>query len=95
MSRALQAGDGLRLHFLDMPEHTEDATVCAILSDQQEGLAPEIEDYIACWLEVSVGSCADDGERLSISLGTDFQYSLNGRHLTIEKLVVPKEGTEA
>ena len=95
MSDALQAGDRIRLHFLDTPGHTTDVTVCAMLSDQQEGLAPEIADYVACWVEVSVGRCADAGERLSISLGTDFQYSLDGRHLTIEKLAAQPGGTEA
>ncbi len=92
MSGALQAGDRIRLHFLDAPGHTKDVTVCATLSDQQEGLAPEISDYVACWLEVSVGTCADAGERLSISLGTDFQYSLDGRYLTIEKLAGQQGG---
>lgn len=93
MPEALQAGDRIRLHFLDTPGQTKDVTVCAMLSDQQEGLAPEIADYVACWLEVSAGSCADAGNRLSISLGTDFQYSLDGRQLTIEKLAGQQGGT--
>lgn len=94
MSDALQAGDRIRLHFPDAPGHTLDVTVCATLSDQQEGLAPESADYVACWLEVSAGSCADAGERLSISLGTDFQYSLEGRHLTLEKLAHQQGGAQ-
>ena len=94
MPDTFQAGDRIRLHFLDAPGHTLDVTVCAMLSDQQEGLAPEIADYVACWLEVSKGSCSDAEHRLSLSLGTDFQYSLDGRHLTIEKLAGQQGGTE-
>ena len=86
MSDTFRAGDRLRLHFIDKPGEPQIVIVCATLSDQQEGLSPEIADYVACWLEVSAGDCADPSGRLSISLGTDFQYSLDGRHLTIEKL---------
>ena len=86
MSDTLSVGDRIRLHFTDTPGETEEATVCATLSDQEEGLSPEIADYVACWLEISVGDCADASRRLAISLGTDSQYSLEGRHLTIEKL---------
>lgn len=86
MDDTLNVGDRIRLIFADAPNQTEEAVVCSTLSNQQEGLGPEIGDYVACWLEVSLASCSDVSSRRSISLGTDFAYSMDGRKLQIEKL---------
>ena len=63
-----------------------EATVCSTRTDQQEGLGPEIEDYVACWLEITYGACDDLQSRHSVTFGTDFQYNMDGRKLTIRKL---------
>ena len=86
MSDTLNAGDRIRIVFADTPNAAEDVTVCATLTDRQEGLSPEIEDYVACWIEISSGDCSDTASRRSISLGTDFRYSLDGRELSISKI---------
>ena len=49
----LKLGDQIEFVFADAPEQSARATVSRFLSDQQEGLSPEAENYIACWLEVS------------------------------------------
>ena len=82
----LEPGDRIRITFSEAPLETVEATVCSVLSDQQEGLSPEIEDYVACWLEVTYGACDDEEGRRSVALGTDFQYTMDGRKLTITKL---------
>jgi hypothetical protein len=82
----LKPGDMIRLTFADRPDEPLLATVSSSLSDADEGLGPEVQDYVACWLEISVGSCDDPGSRRSIALGTDFQYTLDGRKLTLTKL---------
>ncbi len=82
----LLPGDRVEIIFADDPSRPVQATICNELSDQQEGLSPEIEDYVACWLEVALGSCQDPQEHRSISLGTDFRYSMDGRALSLRKL---------
>ncbi len=80
----LLPGDRVELTFTDEVSRPVQATICSIRSDEQEGLGPEIEDYVACWLEVSFSTCAQ--ERRSISFGTDFRYSMDGRELALRKL---------
>ncbi|MGI4756035.1 MAG: hypothetical protein ACRYGF_04210 [Janthinobacterium lividum] len=80
-----EVGDTIRLTFADAPGEPLLATICSILSDADEGLSPEIEDYVACWLEVSFEGCDDPNGRRSIALGTDFQYTLDGQKLTLTK----------
>ncbi len=79
-------GDRVEITFKDDPTRPVVATICAALSDQQEGLSPEIEDYVACWLEVSFASCQDAQGHRSISFGTDYRYSMDGRELSLRKL---------
>ena len=79
-------GDRVELTFTDDPSRPVEVIICSALSDEQEGLSPEIEDYVACWLKVSFGSCEEDKERRSISFGTDFRYSMDGRELALRKL---------
>jgi hypothetical protein len=81
----LLPGDKIQLSFLDEPGHVECATVCRTLTEQQEGLGPEIEDYVAYWLEVSRDDCSS-GKHRSISMGTNFQYSSDGHRILIKKL---------
>ena len=49
----LQLGDQIDIVFTDTPGHSARATVTRFLSDRQEGLSSEAEDYIFCWLEIS------------------------------------------
>ena len=49
-----QPGDQIEIVFADAPEHSARGTVIRFLSDQQEGLSPEAEDYVFCWLGVPV-----------------------------------------
>jgi hypothetical protein len=82
---SLLPGDRIEISFIDVPRQVEYATVSSALTDQQEGLGPEIEDYIACWLEVRADDCSS-GKRRSISMGTDLQYSMDGHRITVRKL---------
>jgi hypothetical protein len=49
----LQLGDQIDIVFADAPEQSARATITRLLSDQQEGLSSEAEDYIFRWLEIS------------------------------------------
>ena len=43
----------------------------------------EVEDYTACWIEITVDEPSDMDAKQVVLLGTDFQYWLNGSRLTI------------
>ena len=57
----LQLGDQIDIVFADAPGHSARATVTRLLSDQQEGLSSEAEDYIFCWLEI----CPEQSKHIS------------------------------
>jgi len=49
----LFAGDRINLTFDDIPRDQVTASISHKLSDREEGLGPEIEDYFAYWLEIN------------------------------------------
>ena len=78
-------GDRISLTFDDIACDPITATVARTLSDAEEGLGPEIEDYIAYWLEVSREG--DTCQTVSnVVLMTNGRYSLDGRFVTIRKI---------
>jgi hypothetical protein len=50
----LQAGDRFELFYEDAPGTTIRATVGRLLTDREEGMGVEVEEYIACWVEITV-----------------------------------------
>jgi hypothetical protein len=87
----LFVGDRISLTFEDKPRDQIIATVAGTFSDFEEGLGPEIEDYVACWLAIS-----RDGETCEaindVALLTDGRCSLDGRFVTIRKIHLLCEG---
>ena len=55
----LQSGDRIELFYEDTPATTICATVARLLSDREEGMGIEVEDYIACWIEITVDEPCD------------------------------------
>ena len=81
----LQSGDRIEVFYEDDPATTIRATVGRCLSDREEGMGVEIEDYTACWIEITVDEASDMNANLVVLLGMDFQYRLNGRRITLRK----------
>ena len=81
----LLAGDRITLTFDDTPRDEMTATVARTLSDTQEGLGPEIEDYVAFCLEISREGDTR-GAINNVVLMTNGRYSLDGRFVTIRKI---------
>jgi len=81
----LESGDRIELFFEDAPATIFCATVGRILTDQEEGMSVEIEDYTACWIEIAVDPPCDIDTQQVLLLGTDFQYRLDGRRVTLRK----------
>ena len=82
----LQPGDRVRLVFDDAPQESALCTVTGFKSDTDLGLSPEVEDYVACWVELDAPDETNPGERRCLTLGTDFRYSLDGRTVTLQKV---------
>jgi hypothetical protein len=81
----LQSGDQIEVFYEDDPATTIRATVARLLSDREEGMGVEVEDYCACWIEIDVEEPGDMDAKLVVLLGTDFQYRLNGRRINLRK----------
>jgi len=81
----LQSGDRIEMFYEDEPATTIRATVGRLLTDREEGMGIEVEDYCACWIEITVDEPRDIDAKLVVLLGTDFQYRLNGRRVTLRK----------
>jgi hypothetical protein len=82
----LVSGDRIELFYEDAPATAIRATVGRLLSDREEGMGCEIEDYTACWIEITVDEPCDMDTKQVVLLGMDFQYRLNGRRVTLRKL---------
>ena len=81
----LQSGDRIELFYDDAPATTIRATVDRLLSDRDEGMGSEVEDYIARWMEITVDEPNDMDAKQVVLLGADFQPRLNGRLVTLRK----------
>ena len=81
----LKSGDRIELLYEDAPATTIRATVGRLLTDRNEGMGIEVEAYIACWIEITVDEPSDRDANQVVLLGTDFQYRLNGRRVTLRK----------
>jgi hypothetical protein len=81
----LQPGDRIELSYKDASATKIRATVGRLLTDRDEGMGSEVEDYAACWIEITVDEPSDMAANQLVLLGTDFQYRLNGRQVTVRK----------
>jgi hypothetical protein len=91
----LQCGERIELFYEDAPATTIRATVCRLLTDLDEGMGIEVEEYIAWWIEITVDEPADMDTNQVVLLGTDFQYRLNGRPVTLRKLGLADESAQS
>ncbi len=81
----LESGDRIELFYEDSPASAIRATVGSLLTDRAKGMGSEIEDYTACWIEITVDEASGMDAKQVVLLGTDSQYRLNGRPVTVRK----------
>jgi hypothetical protein len=55
----LESGDRIELFYEDSPATRIRATVGRLLTDLDEGMGIEVEDYVACWIEITVDEPSD------------------------------------
>jgi len=90
----LKLGDQIDIVFADAPGHSARGTVTRMLSDQQEGLSSEAEDYVFCWLEVSPEDQGPLSQTQTIIFGADWKYYMDGREVKIRKCPEPATTNE-
>lgn len=81
----IQAGDRIELSYEDAPATTVRASVGRLLTDRDEGLGPEAEDFFLCWVEITVHEPSDMEEKQVVLVDTAFQCWLNGRRVNLRK----------
>ena len=81
----LQSGVRIELFYEDAPATRIRATVGRLLSDRVEGMGVQVEEYAVCWIEITVDEASGMDAKQVVLLGTDFQYRLNGRRVTLRK----------
>ena len=81
----LQSGDRIELFYEDAPAMKICATVGRLLSDRDKAMGIEVEDYTACWIEITLDEPSGADASQVVLLGTDFEYRLNGRPVTVRK----------
>jgi hypothetical protein len=80
-----RVGDEIEIVDVDTPEDVRRAIVAGFMSDKGQGMSPEIEDYIACWIEVRLDGVTGDIANQMVMMGTDSHYWMNGRHILLRK----------
>jgi hypothetical protein len=83
--QTFQTGDRIELVYEDAPAAAIRATVSRLLTDRDEGMSTEVEDYIACWMEITVEEPNGMDANQVVVLCTDFQCRLNDRTVTLRK----------
>jgi hypothetical protein len=81
----LASGDRIEIVFEDSPATAIRGTVARVMTDSESGMGAEVQNYIACWAEISVDEPGDGPAQHVIQLCTDFQCRLNGRTVTLRK----------
>jgi hypothetical protein len=81
----LQSGDRIELFFEDAQAIAISCNVGRLLTNREEGMGIAVEDYCACWMEITVDEPSDMDGKQVVLFNTDFQYRLNGRRVTLRK----------
>jgi hypothetical protein len=82
---SLQSGDRIELSYEAAPATPIRATVGCVATDRDEGMGFEVEGYVAFWIEIRVDEPSDMDADQVLLLGTDSEYRLNGRKVTVRK----------
>jgi len=80
-----EPGDRIELSYEDSPAMTIRATVRRVATDWDESMGIAVEDYVACWIEITVDKPGAGDAKQYVLFGTDSQYRLNGRRVTLRK----------
>jgi hypothetical protein len=87
MQSEIRVGQCFKFNILsDNPSEERTAVVTRVLSNREEGLAPEVEFYFAYWVEAHELPEADAPTTLVFQRGIDYNVYLDGRQVSITVL---------
>ena len=87
MQSAIKIGQRFKFNILsDNPSQERQAVVTRVLSNSEEGLGPEVDFYLAYWVEAHEISKTDAPTTLVFERGTDRNAYLDGRPVSITLL---------
>jgi hypothetical protein len=79
-------GQRFRWKYVDSNETSEASVVVNVRTDREEGLSPEVSDYIALWIEAKYVQDSPTARPFTIELGTNMLSYIEGKQVTIELL---------
>ena len=87
MESEIKVGQRFTFNVLsDNPSHERQAVVTRVLSNREEGLGPEVDFYLAYWVEAYELPQTEAPTTLVFERGTDGNVYLDGRMVTITVL---------
>jgi hypothetical protein len=87
MQSEIKIGQRFKFNVLsEDPSQERQAVVTRVLSNAEEGLGPEVDYYLAYWVEAYELPEAETPVTLVFERGTDFNVYLDGRPVSITLL---------
>ena len=87
MESAIKVGQRFKFKLLsDSPSQERQAVVTRVLSNKEEGLGPEVDYYLAYWVEAYEVPQAEALTTLVFERGIDGNVYLDGRQVSITLL---------
>jgi hypothetical protein len=87
MQSEIKIGQRFKFNLLsDGPSEERTAVVTRVLSDAEEGLGPEVEYYLAYWVEAHELPETEPPTTLVFQRGIDYNVYLDGRQVSITVL---------
>ena len=87
MQSEIKIGKRFKFHLSsDTPSQERQAVVTRVLSNREEGLGPEVDYYLAYWVEAYELPETEAPTTLEFQCGTDGNVYLDGRQVSITVL---------
>jgi hypothetical protein len=87
MQSEIKIGQHFKFHLVsDEPSQERQAVVTRILSNREEGLGPEVDYYLAYWVEANEVPETETPTTLVFERGNDGKVYLDGRVVSITML---------
>ena len=87
MESEIKVGQRFKFNKLsDHPSRERHAVVTRVLSDKEEGLGPEVEFYLAYWVEANELPETEVPTKLVFQRGIDWNVYLDGHQVSITVL---------
>lgn len=83
MQSEIKVGQRFKFNIADNPTQEREAVVTRVLSNSEEGLGPEVDFYLAYWVEASELPETQAPKTLVFERGVDGNAYLEGRVVSI------------